>query len=62
MKKNKILIGTRSSKLAMIYANRAKNEISKVFPGEIEIVKITTDGDKIPKINNINICFIFIFL
>ena len=46
MKKNKILIGTRSSKLAMIYANRAKNEISKVFPGEIEIVKITTDGDK----------------
>ena len=46
MKKNKILIGTRASKLAMIYANRAKNEISKVFPGEIEIVKITTDGDK----------------
>ena len=46
MKKNKILIGTRASKLAMIYANRAQNEISKVFPGEIEIVKITTDGDK----------------
>ena len=46
MKKNKILIGTRASKLAMIYANRSKNEISKVFPGEIEIVKITTDGDK----------------
>ncbi len=46
MKKNKILIGSRASKLAMIYANRAKNEISKVFPGEIEIVKITTDGDK----------------
>jgi len=46
MKKNKILIGTRASKLAMIYANRAKNEIGKVFSGEIEIVKITTDGDK----------------
>ncbi len=46
MKKNKILIGTRASKLAMIYANRAKNEISKVFPGKIEIIKITTDGDK----------------
>ena len=45
MKKNKILIGTRASKLAMIYANRAKNEISKVFSGEIELVKITTDGD-----------------
>ena len=46
MKKNKILIGTRGSKLALNYANRAKNEISKVFSGEIEIVKITTDGDK----------------
>ena len=46
MKKNKILIGTRGSKLALNYANRAKNEISKVFSGEIEILKITTDGDK----------------
>ena len=46
MKKNKILIGSRASKLAMIYANQAKNEISKVFLGNIEIVKITTDGDK----------------
>ena len=46
MKKNKLLIGTRASKLALNYANRAKNEISKVFPGEIEIIKITTDGDK----------------
>ena len=46
MKKNKILIGTRASKLAMIYANRAKNEISKVFPGEIALVKITTAGDQ----------------
>ena len=27
MKKNKILIGTRASKLALIYANRAKDEI-----------------------------------
>tara|TARA_Y100000590_G_scaffold368263_1_gene428820 strand:+ start:1045 stop:1956 length:912 start_codon:yes stop_codon:yes gene_type:complete len=46
MKKNKILIGTRASKLAKIYANRAKNEISKVFSGEIEFVKITTAGDQ----------------
>jgi len=46
MKKNKILIGTRASKLAMIYANRALNEISKVYPGEIKLIKITTDGDK----------------
>ena len=41
MKKNKILIGSRASKLAMIYANRAKNEISKVFSGEIEPVSYT---------------------
>ena len=46
MKKNKILIGTRASKLAMIYANRAKNEISKVFSGEIELIKLTTAGDQ----------------
>ena len=46
MKKNKILIGTRASKLAIIYANRAKNEITKVFSGEIELVKITTEGDQ----------------
>ena len=46
MKKNKILIGTRASKLAMIYANRAKNEISKVFSGEVELTKITTAGDE----------------
>ena len=56
MKKNKILIGTRASKLAMIYANRAKNEISKVFPGEIEIIKITTDGDKNQK-DRLEICY-----
>ena len=46
MKKNKLLIGTRASKLAMIYANRAKNEISKVFSGEIELIKLTTAGDQ----------------
>ena len=46
MKKNKIFIGTRASKLAMIYANRAKNEISKFFSGEIEFKKISTEGDQ----------------
>ena len=45
MKKNKILIGSRASKLAMIYSNQAKSEISKFFPGNVEIIKITTDGD-----------------
>ena len=46
MKKNKILIGTRASKLALIYANRAKDEIAKVFSGKIEVIKITTEGDQ----------------
>ena len=46
MKKNKILIGTRASKLAMIYANRAKNEIKQVFSGDIDIIKILTEGDQ----------------
>ena len=46
MKKNKILIGTRASKLALIYANRARDEIAKVFSGEIELIKITTQGDQ----------------
>ena len=46
MKKNKLFIGTRASKLAMNYANRAKDEIGKVFSGEIKLVKITTEGDQ----------------
>ncbi len=46
MKKNKILIGTRASKLALIYASRAKDEIAKVFSGEIKLIKITTEGDQ----------------
>ena len=46
MKKNKILIGSRASKLALIYANRARDEIAKVFSGEIELIKITTQGDQ----------------
>ena len=46
MKKNKILIGTRASKLALIYANRAKDEIAKVFSGKIELIRITTEGDQ----------------
>jgi|TARA_B100001540_G_scaffold298663_1_gene302396 hydroxymethylbilane synthase len=49
MKKKKILIGTRTSKLAIIYANRAKDELSKHFFGEIELVKIITEGDLIQK-------------
>ena len=49
MKNKKIIIGTRGSKLAIIYAEKAKNQILKFssnFTSEdIEIKKITTSGD-----------------
>ncbi len=45
MEKNKIIIGSRSSKLALIYANKAVEEISKNFKGEIVVKKIRTTGD-----------------
>jgi len=48
--KNKIIIGSRGSKLALIYAQNVKNKllnISKDFNDEqIEIKKIATQGDK----------------
>ena len=55
MKKNKILIGTRASKLAMIYANRAQKEIGKFFSGEVQIIKIKTEGDQnqVDRLSNI---------
>ena len=47
-KKKKIIIGSRGSRLALIYADRAKNEILKVHSAQdIEIKSITTEGDKI---------------
>ena len=43
MKSKKIIIGSRGSKLALIYAERAKNEILKISKEcDIEIKKITT--------------------
>ena len=39
-----IIIGSRSSKLALIYAKRAKEKILNFYP-EVEIQKITTTGD-----------------
>ena len=45
MEKNKIIIGSRSSKLALIYSHKVKDEILKYFKGEIEIKKINTIGD-----------------
>jgi len=44
MKSKKIIIGSRGSKLALIYAERAKAKILK-FCSEVEIKKITTTGD-----------------
>lgn len=46
MKRDKIIIGSRGSKLALIYAEKVKNELSKVFSGKIEIKKIITTGDE----------------
>ena len=45
MKKNKLFIGSRASKLALIYANKVKNEISKHYNKEIIIKEINTIGD-----------------
>ena len=40
MKRNKLFIGSRASKLALIYANKVKNEISKHYNKEIIIKEI----------------------
>ena len=51
MKNKKIIIGSRGSKLALIYAERAKSEIMKFAQisdiEEVEIKSITTSGDTI---------------
>ena len=46
MKKDKIIIGSRGSKLALIYAEKVKKTIGKVFKKNVEIKKILTTGDK----------------
>ena len=46
MKKEKIIIGSRGSKLALIYAEKVKLELKKEFTGKIEIKKIVTSGDE----------------
>ena len=47
MNKKKIIIGSRGSKLAIKYAERAIKEIKKFYSGKVEIKKIVTKGDKI---------------
>tara|TARA_B100000214_G_C23934016_1_gene612207 strand:+ start:123 stop:1034 length:912 start_codon:yes stop_codon:yes gene_type:complete len=46
MKRNKIIIGSRGSKLAIVYAEKVKNELEKKCSKEIEIKKILTIGDE----------------
>ena len=54
MKRKKIIIGSRGSKLALIYAEKARQEILKFAKDfnidEVEIKKIITSGDKNQKI------------
>jgi len=46
--KNKIVIGTRGSKLALWQAEWVKSQLQKLYPGlQIELNKIKTTGDKI---------------
>ena len=46
MNKKTLVIGTRGSKLALIYANKAKLEISKYYKNDIIIKSIVTKGDQ----------------
>lgn len=48
VKRNRLIIGTRGSKLALWQANWVKETLEKLYPNiEIEIEKIKTTGDKI---------------
>ena len=46
MKRDKIIIGSRGSKLALIYAEKVKSELKNFFLKTIEIKKIVTSGDE----------------
>ena len=46
MKREKIIIGSRGSRLAMIYADNVKVKLKEVFSKDIEIKKIVTLGDE----------------
>ena len=46
MKREKIIIGSRGSKLAMVYAENVKAKLKEVFSKDIEIKKIVTSGDE----------------
>ena len=46
MKRANLVIGTRGSKLAIIYAENVRNELKKYFSNKIELKKIVTTGDQ----------------
>ena len=46
MKRDNIVIGSRGSKLALIYAENVKAKLKEVFFKDIEIKKIVTSGDE----------------
>ena len=46
MKRDKIIIGSRGSKLALIYAEKVMLELKKLFSKTVEIKKILTSGDE----------------
>ena len=46
MKRSNLVIGTRGSKLAMIYAENVKSKLKKFYSNKIEIKKIVTTGDQ----------------
>ena len=46
MKREKIIIGSRGSRLAMIYADNVKVKLKEVFFKDIKIKKIVTPGDE----------------
>ena len=45
MKRKKVIIGSRGSKLALIYANKVKDKIGELYSNTIEIKSIKTSGD-----------------
>ena len=46
MERDNIIIGSRGSKLAMIYAQKVRAKLKEVFSRNIKIIKIVTSGDE----------------
>ena len=46
MERDNIIIGSRGSKLAIIYAEKVRTKLKTVFNKDIKIKKIVTSGDE----------------